>query len=411
MNHVKLHLRLICIFICIFTALSCTPSDSSNNNDNQLKSPGRIQWVQFYDPLKPQAINPPINLRSARNETISIALQINSLPNFDSRRPLQLRLAPLQSGGATVSLQPSAWQIVPMPIDTNRAAFARHTGLPVGLHRMPRALLPLAVEKNTINLASLRDPDEPTNPRLHPSKIPPLIWIDVHIPAATNAADYQTKCELLENGRVTANVPITISVDDFVLPDERHLNLVGQIDWESLNRHWPKAFEGVTPNLLSRRDPRHQQAIRVLDDIVKLSQSNRAVAVIPRLQPIVKWPFGKLPEFDWSEFDSVVGPWLRGDAFSDQVPLGYWPLPAIDELELNERSSRDAYWRETASHFDTMQWLGRSAVVSATYVSLTGSDLLRRWVDDPTAMPADLDALAEPDEAAWTRERAAVLLY
>jgi hypothetical protein len=26
-------------------------------------------------------------------------------------------------------------------------------------------------------------------------------------------------------------------------------------------------------------------------------------------------------------------------------------------------------------------------------------------------MPADLDALAEPDEAAWIRERAGVLLY
>ena len=30
---------------------------------------------------------------------------------------------------------------------------------------------------------------------------------------------------------------------------------------------------------------------------------------------------------------------------------------------------------------------------------------------DLLGRPADLDALAEPDEAAWTRERAAVLLY
>jgi uncharacterized protein YbbC (DUF1343 family) len=42
---------------------------------------------------------------------------------------------------------------------------------------------------------------------------------------------------------------------------------------------------------------------------------------------------------------------------------------------------------------------------------INGSELLRQWVDDPTAMPADLDALAAPDEAAWIRERAAVLLY
>ena len=42
---------------------------------------------------------------------------------------------------------------------------------------------------------------------------------------------------------------------------------------------------------------------------------------------------------------------------------------------------------------------------------LNGSDLVRRWVDDPAATPADLDALAAPDEAAWRDERAPFLLY
>jgi uncharacterized protein YbbC (DUF1343 family) len=42
---------------------------------------------------------------------------------------------------------------------------------------------------------------------------------------------------------------------------------------------------------------------------------------------------------------------------------------------------------------------------------LNGSDLLRRWVDEPTATPADLEALTAPDETAWREEREAVLLY
>jgi uncharacterized protein YbbC (DUF1343 family) len=42
---------------------------------------------------------------------------------------------------------------------------------------------------------------------------------------------------------------------------------------------------------------------------------------------------------------------------------------------------------------------------------LNGSDLLRRWVDDASATPADLEALARADEAAWELERQAVLLY
>ena len=42
---------------------------------------------------------------------------------------------------------------------------------------------------------------------------------------------------------------------------------------------------------------------------------------------------------------------------------------------------------------------------------INGSELLRRWVDDPAAGPSDLDALASRDEAAWRSARQAVLLY
>ena len=42
---------------------------------------------------------------------------------------------------------------------------------------------------------------------------------------------------------------------------------------------------------------------------------------------------------------------------------------------------------------------------------LNGSDLLRAWVDDPAATPADLDAMAIADERSWYDEREALLLY
>jgi len=42
---------------------------------------------------------------------------------------------------------------------------------------------------------------------------------------------------------------------------------------------------------------------------------------------------------------------------------------------------------------------------------INGSDLLRRWVDDPQATPGDLDGLTSADEAAWQTERQAALLY
>ena len=42
---------------------------------------------------------------------------------------------------------------------------------------------------------------------------------------------------------------------------------------------------------------------------------------------------------------------------------------------------------------------------------INGSELLREWVDDPEAEPADLDALAFPDERSWAAERRSYLLY
>lgn len=42
---------------------------------------------------------------------------------------------------------------------------------------------------------------------------------------------------------------------------------------------------------------------------------------------------------------------------------------------------------------------------------INGTERLREWVDDTEATPADLDALASPDEQAWRAERDAVLLY
>ena len=42
---------------------------------------------------------------------------------------------------------------------------------------------------------------------------------------------------------------------------------------------------------------------------------------------------------------------------------------------------------------------------------INGSELLREWVDNPDATPADLEMLASPDERAWEKERKPYLLY
>jgi hypothetical protein len=160
-----------------------------------------------------------------------------------------------------------------------------------------------------------------------------------------------------------ASVPLRLNVYDFVLPDERHLMMVGAVEWDDLARLYTDRFEAVTPRLMNRGDQRYGAAIRTLDQLVALAQVNRAQVFIPRLQPTVKWPSGAPPVVSWDDYDSIVNPWLRGEVFPDKQPVGLWPLPAIDNLANYDQRSQRQYWSEAAKHFDQLDWLTRSAVI------------------------------------------------
>jgi uncharacterized protein YbbC (DUF1343 family) len=79
-----------------------------------------------------------------------------------------------------------------------------------------------------------------------------------------------------------------------------------------------------------------------------------------------------------------------------------WRLVALAFKALRALRPDYALWRDFPYEYEH----GRLAIDL-----INGTDLLRRWVDDPAATPADLDALATADEQAWQAERAEVLMY
>jgi uncharacterized protein YbbC (DUF1343 family) len=79
-----------------------------------------------------------------------------------------------------------------------------------------------------------------------------------------------------------------------------------------------------------------------------------------------------------------------------------WRLQALAFKALRRMSPEHELWRDFPYEYEH----GRLAIDL-----LNGSELLRQWVDDPAATPADLDGLAAPDEASWRSERDAFLLY
>jgi uncharacterized protein YbbC (DUF1343 family) len=79
-----------------------------------------------------------------------------------------------------------------------------------------------------------------------------------------------------------------------------------------------------------------------------------------------------------------------------------WRLFALALKALRRLRSDYPLWRDFPYEYE----LDRLAIDV-----INGSELLRRWVDDPAAAPADLDALTVPDEKAWQQERQPALLY
>src|SRR5712691_10355738 len=90
------------------------------------------------------------------------------------------------------------------------------------------------------------------------------------------------------------------------------------------------------------------------------------------------------------------------DAAYDHHMFRPWRLMALAFKALRIRRPDYGLWRDFPYEYEH----DRLAIDL-----ITGSELLRQWVDDPTAVPADLDDLTAPDETSWLEERDAVLLY
>jgi uncharacterized protein YbbC (DUF1343 family) len=92
---------------------------------------------------------------------------------------------------------------------------------------------------------------------------------------------------------------------------------------------------------------------------------------------------------------------VDGPAY-DHAAFRPWRLVVLALKALRQLRPDYPIWRDFLYEYEP----GRLAIDV-----LNGSDLLRKWVDDAAATPADLEAIATRDETAWEAERRDLLLY
>jgi len=137
-----------------------------------------------------------------------------------------------------------------------------------------------------------------------------------------------------------------------------------------------------------------------------------ARAVIGEMRKLApRWLDGCLLRDIWFEptFHKHVGKLCNGVQIHTEDPARYghaafkpWRVQALGFKAIRRLYPNYDLWRDFPYEYE----LGKLPIDV-----INGSPLLRQWVDDPAATPADLDALTAPDEAAWADERRGVLLY
>jgi uncharacterized protein YbbC (DUF1343 family) len=136
--------------------------------------------------------------------------------------------------------------------------------------------------------------------------------------------------------------------------------------------------------------------------------ANQLIAQMHAIAP--QWLRGCALRPCWFEptFHKHVGKLCAGvqihveDGAYDHTAFQPWRLQALAFKALRRLRPDYELWRDFPYEYER----GRLAIDL-----INGGESLRRWVDDPEATPADLDALAVPDETAWRDEREDVLLY
>jgi hypothetical protein len=311
-----------------------------------------ISAVDLSTPLQPQVEPTGASLSTAKNSWTDFALQLD---------PTQLPAHPALRLPRFTGAFASAYQVLPVNCDLSDAGSVRQSGQAGLIRAVPRVLLPLPVIAGVVDLSTLRD--SPQNASI-------LIWVDLNIQSQAASGRYTDTCDLsdAQNARVLSSVPVALTIENLTLPTERHLHFSAPLQWSALEQWHPDQFIPLTPRLISRGDSRFAGPLKTLDQYLQLAHDNGADLYIPRLQPGVKWPLGKPPEVDWTDFDSVAQDWLNGRAFSDNAPIAFWPMPAPDSLSQFDLPSRLQFFKAAATHFDQLQWLDHCPVVLNTHI-------------------------------------------
>lgn len=338
-----------------------------------------------------RVVGSKLALRAARNEWVDGYLR---LPEVGEKGGV-LKVRPLKRAVGGEIKGVAAYRVESVGFDMRSVEAVRAVGAGAYGARLPRALVPLKEKEGGKEGGEAGTFEVPAGTG--------LVYVEMKPTVDNEAGEYVGEIELAPvEGEGKWSVPVAVQVDDLTLSDAPAFAFYGEMTWGDLVRIWPGQFGKVGARLLSRTDAGQVVAVEKLDEMVRLARENRVSVGVKELGPRVKNTPREGVRVDWSDYDSVVLPWLKGETDQAGEGLTAFPLPAAREGGGNAGLSEKEYWALVVSHFDQERVLGRMIAgpeVAADALPSLAEGRVRRVEVGMESLPVSVEAYRQ---AAWT---------
>jgi hypothetical protein len=243
-----------------------------------------------------------VSLHGARGEYVSFQLVLTNESDSELTG-IKLDMAPFKNGNTELSIKPELFLEWSVNVQSTSTGYPRST---LGKGWYPDALIPFKyIQTDSAKVHGrwvypLTLPD--FNNRIT-SQRSQIIWVDQFIPLDAQKAKPGTYQSVITAtiGNVTKQIPISLTVWDFELPNENIFKASLQ-------------HEGF----LSRMDEKQELAV------YQLFKRNRISLMDPTYDPEIQVKNGKV-EIQWDKFDKRLKKYLTGNAFTAAQGYAYGP--------------------------------------------------------------------------------------
>ncbi len=197
------------------------------------------------------------------------------------------------------------------------------------------------------------------------------VWIDVRIPRGTSPGEYASNVKVTANGKPVADLPVTLTVWSFVLPDNMGPELIADVDHQALfGHHVTLDGQPYHPSRVLEGGPKRRELAETVTATMRLLREHGLSPQLPKLYPITTIDADQHIQVDWTDYDWLVESYLDGSAYRSRLPSRSWTIP-FDETfppppDYGSKSSTtysrmlQDYLGSAAAHFADRGWLDRS---------------------------------------------------